>query len=366
MGHLFGNQVRPVYDRYTESTSTWPGCVPLKLLRRLPIAIEVKTTAWRFATVVLLLLLGIGSLSFGAESGMSASAATNPPFRLAFTTNMFTEVNEQDVRAALRVWIKTLVQERGISVDPNPQIYATSEDAAAAARRNQIDGIALTTPEYYHLTKEVKFDRFAVGIRHGQAGDEYVLLVREDSGLQEIEQLQGCSLNVLQNPRTSLSMTWLDTLLLQRRLKPAMDTCSHVNFFTKASRTCLPVFFRQADACLLTRDNFDTMGELNPQLGKQLRILASSPRLVADVFAFRTDYKSAFRDKILKELQHMSETASGRQILLLTQDERIEERPISCLQSALELLAAYQRLSERGLTARNAAGPLSGPDQDRK
>jgi hypothetical protein len=40
----------------------------------------------------------------------------------------------------------------------------------------------------------------------------------------------------------------------------------------------------------------------------------------------------------------MSETPVGRQILMLTQAERIEHHPVSCLDSALALLATHRRL----------------------
>ena len=287
--------------------------------------------------------LTAGWLLLGANLP-AEEASTARPFRLAFTSSMFTEVNENDARAAMKVWIMTVAQEKGIPVEPDPHVYATVEELLQADRANQIDGFGLIAPEYAYLSQTMKFDRFAAGVHGGGIADEYVLLVRQDSGLEWIEQLQGRSLNVLENPRMSLALIWLDTVLLQARLKRATDFFGRVTSFNKASRVALPVFFRQTDACLLTRKSFKVMGELNPQLHKQLRVLATSPELISSGFAFRADFVSPYRAQMLAEMTRLSETPVGRQILTLTQADRIENHPISCLDSALELLATHARL----------------------
>jgi ABC-type phosphate/phosphonate transport system substrate-binding protein len=231
-----------------------------------------------------------------------------------------------------------------------------------------VDGFGLIVPEYAHLRRKMEFDRFAVGIHGGGPTDEYVVLVRQDSGLERLELLQGRSLNVLQNPRMSLALIWLDTLLLQARLKPAADFFGRVTSFNKATRVALSVFFRQADACLMTRKSFAVMGELNPQLNKQLRILAVSPEVVASGFASRRDFVSPFRAQLLAEMARLSETAVGRQILVLTQADRIEDHPVSSLDSALELLATHERLCRvtnqvQTIAASRQAGEAAGKDK---
>ncbi len=285
------------------------------------------------------------SLPLIAADAVDASL-TNRPFRLGFTSSMFTEVNESDARAAMKVWIMTVAQERHIPVDPEPRLLRTVEEAAAAIRSDLVDGVGVVTPEYERLCQETKFDRFAVGSRGGSITDEYVLVVRPDSGRERLDQLQGCSLNVLQNPRMSLALVWLDTILLEGRAKRSIEFFGRVTTANKASRVALPVFFRQADACLMNRRSYELMGELNPQLHQQLRILAASPPFVASFFAFRADYVSPHRSQMLEEMARLDQSPAGQQILALTQADRIEDRPGSCLDNALALLAKHHRLTD--------------------
>jgi len=297
----------------------------------------------RAAVLMVWLCFCCGSVNLGAANVPSV-AATNRPFRLAISSNMFTDVNENDARAAMKVWIMTVARERGIPVDPDPHICQTVEELVQFSRSNEVDGYGLITTEYARLSKEMEFDRVAAASNGGSCKEDYVLLVRQDSGLERIEQLQGRSLNVLQNPRMSLALIWLDTILLQERQEHAARFFKRITPFNKASRVALPVFFRQADACLLTRRSFKVMGELNPQVGQQMRIVASSPEIVPSIFVFRKDFVSPFRAQILAEMARMSETPAGQQILVLTQSERIEEHPVSCLDSTLALLATHAKL----------------------
>jgi phosphonate transport system substrate-binding protein len=127
----------------------------------------------------------------------------------------------------------------------------------------------------------------------------------------------------------SLAICWFDTLLLQKESAPAIEHVSRVTYFNKPSRAVLPVFFQQADACIVTRRHFETMSELNPQIGQQLWVLASSPGLVPSMFTFLADSASPFKDWMLLEMKRLSDSPAGQQLLTLLQADSIEECPIS-------------------------------------
>ena len=80
------------------------------------------------------------------------------------------------------------------------------------------------------------------------------------------------------------------------------------------------------------------MVEMNPQLGNQLETVAVSPSVVPFVFCFRADYTSPIRKQILDAIANWHTTPAGRQILTIFQCDALEERPLSCLDSTLELL----------------------------
>ena len=267
-----------------------------------------------------------------------------PVFHIGFSAATFGEVNENDAIAAVRIWAQELAQERGIPADPQPKILRGVAEITAALTNRTVDCLNLTADEYFALRNLMAMQDCVVAVKGHSITEEYVLLVNRGSGIGRLSDLRGRKLGLLHSSRASLAPVWSETILAREGLGSAADFYSQIVSAPKISQVVLPVFFRQLDACVVTRSGFETMVELNPQVGRQLQVIASSPPIVPVLFCFRADYSSPIRAKVLEELAHWHETPAGRQILTLFQSETLEEQPFSCLDSGMELLAEHQRL----------------------
>ena len=264
-------------------------------------------------------------------------------FRFGFSSSTFLDVNENDAKAAVKVWARMLFKERGLPVEPDPTILNGPTAIAQALRAKQVDAIAIPVDEYSKLLEELDPRLFIAGLNEGQITEEYVLLVHQDSAIQRVEDLRGRSVGCWQNSRMSLGLVWLDTVLVQGGFPRAREFC-RVKQINKLSQAVLPVFFRQADACVVTRRGFKNMGELNPQVGQRLKVLATSPALVPSGFCFRRGYDDPLRETIVAELGKIKSSPDGTQVLTLFQSGSLEAHPVACLDSALALLATHARL----------------------
>ena len=169
-------------------------------------------------------------------------------------------------------------------------------------------------------------------------------LCRRDSPIKGIGDLRGRSLICIDHPRACLAPLWLDTLLAQQGLLPADRFFGKVTRTQKVSQSVLSVFFRQADVSLTTRNGFQTAAELNPQVGQQLRVLATSPEMVNQLFCYRPDYPASLRKQTTLAATTMHLTPNGDQMQTVFKVDRLEEQPLTCLDSARELLAARAKL----------------------
>ena len=298
----------------------------------------VLMTRWRFFGCVSIILMMLWCVPFGVIG------QTPTIIRIGFSSMVMGDVNENDAMAALKIWAQSFARERGIVAESYPRIFRNVTEIDGALTDKAVDCICLSTMEYVELGTKLAGDTVVVGSTSGSIMESYVLLVHSDSGIQSLENLRGHAIGMVHNARTCLAPVWLDTLLAREALGSAADFFEKILPGSKTAKAVLPVFFRQVDACLVTRNGFEIMRELNPQMGQYLKVLAQSPPLVPVVFCFRSDYASPVRKQIMAELSRWHLNPAGRQILMLFQSDSLEKYPVSCLDTTLELLAEHRRL----------------------
>jgi hypothetical protein len=120
--------------------------------------------------------------------------------------------------------------------------------------------------------------------------------------------------------------------------------------FSKPSAACLPVFFGRTAACVIDAGNLAIMRELNPQLGKQLQPLATSPPLVEVLVALHVQHQK-LRFDVLRALLEFDRDPEGRQVLTLLKSSRMTPLALSDLDSVRDLLARYHKLVPAAATA---------------
>jgi phosphonate transport system substrate-binding protein len=291
--------------------------------------------------MALLLLAGPLSRARGAED----TAANNlTPIRFAFSAKMFTDVNENDAKASVKAWASALARERHVPMSTEPVVLSGLASLRQALQDSSIDGGAVTSEEFLSLDPRLQGTNLFVTIIGGRFTEDYLLLVRSDSGFADLRSLRGRKLALFDNPRASLAPLWLDVILSEQKLGNAAGHFGQIVEASKLARVVLPVFFRQQDACLVTRRGFEMMCELNPQVRTQLRVLASSPEFVPAVGFIRPGYDSPLRDMLLAALRGLEKSAAGAQVLTLFQSDELREAPISLLNSARDLVEAHRRL----------------------
>jgi phosphonate transport system substrate-binding protein len=304
---------------------------------------ERSTLGVKHWILVFLLLVSDGhGLLRAAE--FIVGAKTNAVLRLGFSSSVFANVNENDAKAAMKLWTQAILQEHGIAIPADPQVLNGGEAIVRAVRDGLVDAVTITAEEYWALGAPLISTNAILGVSDGLVTEEYVLLVRKDSGFGRIDDLRGRRQAFCRSGRGSLGPVWFETLMLQSGLGEIHEFCGRVAPEAKLSQAVLQVFFHQADACVVTRRGFQTMAELNPQVGEQLKILASSLPMVPVVFVFRASYSDPAKDRIIAEIENVHSTLAGQQVFTLFQCDGLVVRPVSALDSAMDLLATHARL----------------------
>ncbi len=289
------------------------------------------------------------ALMFGLWPGLSralAAAEGGAPIRLAISESLVSDVNINDARAAMVIWLNKMMEDTHISIEMNPRVFDPPEEILRRARANQFDTVALNVVEYRQIAEFL--DPSQIVAENGSAGPEqYLLLAKRGSGIQRLADLHGRRLCVLKATKMCLASAWLSSILDEARLAQSEQFFGSTVTDTKASRVVLPVFFGQADACLTSKQSFDTMCELNPQVGKDLAVIASSQPLYVTFYTFHKNYHGVSREKLERVYSDLPSTPAGRQLATLFQFDSLVVRDIGCLSPSLAVLDKADRIRGR-------------------
>jgi phosphonate transport system substrate-binding protein len=269
----------------------------------------------------------------GAIFGVSSpghAEPSSPPATLnaGYPRAAFTHVDIKDAQAALEMWTRQLSKDSESPLKTKARIYPDENAIVRAINNKELDLVILSSPLYLKIKDQVPLDPVFVPAYDNLVGDEYLLLVHRDSGINSLKQLRGR--RILIHPRfTPLSseILWLNSLL-SKQCNSYKRLFRSVKSVEKASQAILPVFFKKMDACLVMRRLFETVAELNPQIGKDLVAVAQSPPILRGIIAFRKDYSDKLKRKVSKTLDDMHTHPQGKQILtLLKYDKLVKFKP---------------------------------------
>jgi phosphonate transport system substrate-binding protein len=312
---------------------------------------------------VALLLVGSTAPKLSAED--PSPALDRPVVRFAFSRNMFRDINENDARAAMKVYATTIGEANQIDVRSGPTYLDGTNAIAVALRLRQFDIISLTAEEFLSLEDQGLDGPFLLSMANQSVTEEYVLLTRADSPLGTVADLPGHSLIISRDLRTLLAPLWLEVLCREHGLGPASQVFSQITSATKPSQAVLPVFFGKVDACVTTRSGWEVMGELNPQVKKQLRIVAMSGPLVPGMSCFRRDLPATFKDRVLEAARGSRDKPSFKQLMALFKCDEVIRQPVSVLDDTRKLVARYHQLCD-GTNAGKAALGANPPSDATK
>jgi len=311
-----------------------------------------------------LVLLAVASFA-GALTAQEAEPVVSR-LRLGFSTVMFIGVNENDARVSVKAFATIIAHEHDIPADPDPVLLPGTDSATELIVRYRLGAVSMTTAEFWLLRRKLGFDRFLVSSDRNDPTETYLVVAREDGPVKTLANLRDRRLVELASPRMSLAAPWLDVALAKADLPPAAQLLRSIDENPKPTKVVLPVFFNQADACLITRRAFDTMAELNPQVGRQMRVVASSPAYIPAVMGFRDNLSPELKQHSIQAFNALNSVVYGRQTLAIFHTENVVEQPAAGFDGAFALLEEHARLCPAASAALVAGLRSPRPEQPKK
>jgi len=238
-------------------------------------------------------------------------------FRTGFMECTFQSYDIRDARAILEMNAKEAARLMDLNVPTKVNFFSDTEAMIMAIRKGELELFTLPAIEYLNVRdKKVAIPIFVNGDNNGN-GIQYLLITRKDSGIRSFSDLKGKSLMLPPICYFKPGHLWLDVLLLKEKKEDLESFFSAVQLLPRSSNATLGVFFRKADAALVTRQAFEINLQLNPQLEQNLTILAQSPFLLNEVICLAFDSTEYFRNRITNALLKYNESKAGQQLFTI-------------------------------------------------
>ena len=313
--------------------------------------------------VVVFALAAAAFTTARAEAEGGKPALRDVPLVVGLARSSFTGLNENDAVAAYRSFITAMGRKRGYEIHSVVRIFDSNQEFEQALRNGELHFLVASTWQYLDMHIGDYADPAFVPVISGSTQHRLLLLTRRDSGVHTPADLAGKPLLVLWNGNSHLAEPWLDSLCLDAGLGLARRAFGGLRPVVKPSAAVLPVFFGRAPACVVDETAFAVIGELNPQIERELAVVASSaPMLDAIACISRCGWRSTEeRENFRISLLEAHHDPAGRQILTLFKVDGLRGFEPPLLDSVAALHARLEQVRDTSVAASPAARPLSSP-----
>ena len=259
------------------------------------------------------------SLLFAQDS----DAGTKKVYRFIYSKELFFNTKTEDAIALTKIFTEKVKKQNGIDDEAEIVICKNDEELIDATKTN-FDFVLSTTVALVRLLKKGNVKPVLVNQTQGSYGFVYYLVTRKDKNINYLSDLKNRKLNILARSDGQTPSLWLEKILRENKLPVKNKFFEEITFDYKPTNILLPVFFNKVDAAVITKESFDVMCELNPNIKKDLNIMATSKTLLFGVLSFDTKSKNKEREKFIYDiLTTMHNDADGRQFLSLFSLDKI-------------------------------------------
>jgi ABC-type phosphate/phosphonate transport system substrate-binding protein len=299
-------------------------------------------------------LIIIFSIIFLTTSNIYSQSKANTDklevYGIAFLKTMFLNVDYNDAKASIKVYVDNLQDQLITGFLMKPIMFEDSDDLIKNYAKENLAVITLSSIDF--LANKTKLSLNPVLVSSGKVDplETYLILIKNDDNIKDIADLVGKKIGMLPKGNDPIPQMWLNVLLGNSKIVAKDKLFSSVTIDKTESQLILSLFFGQINSCLVSKTAFETMVEINPQIGNRLKVLKSSPRYLKAVSSFTNKFrKSKFSDGLLKHLTSLDAYPSGKQLFTLTKTAKIILYKEEYLDNVKVLISDYNKLPKRWL-----------------
>ncbi len=286
----------------------------------------------------------IAALSLSATTQSENRAGEKSPTKIimGYSILVFFDTNPMDANAAIVIWADVLIklfrEKYNLDTELFASVFNSIEEIEDALLKKKVDMLVLTSSEYFLLKDKYKLEPALAGIIDENFYSQYIMLTHNDLKINSVSDLSKKSLTHSKEKLNPLLIRWLNKLLAENNQPQRELFFSKINIEEKDANAIYSLFFKRTDCAIVQKNVFETVCELNPQIKKSLKILASSPPIVLSLATYRKDSDTTSVKLFYDVAKNINSIKEGTNILKLFKTKRLVEINDKDLESTKKLL----------------------------
>lgn len=278
-----------------------------------------------------------------------ADAGKKEVYGIVFMKSMFLNVNLNDALAAINIYINELQKNQPITYEFRSVIYEDTDDLIRSFDKDKLALVNLSSVDFlkYRKTLPMTPVMAAMTDKNSPLG-KYLLIVKNNGPVNSARDLSQKKIALLPRTYTPIPHMWLDVMLYKNGIAKKKDYPLLVSDGQTESKVVMSLFFGQYDACVVSERAYQLMCELNPQVGRQLKILQTSPGYLMAVSCYTNTFMKKQDWKFLYErIFDIVSYPAGKQLFTLLKADRIVPFKEEYLITIKQLVEEYDLLARK-------------------
>lgn len=172
----------------------------------------------------------------------------------------------------------------------------------------------------------------------------YVLIVRNDSGIDSLEKLEGKI--YAKYKAEEVGGLYVSTELAKKNLKPITKFFEKTQIYDSQEEAFYSVYFKKSATTLISDDTFKMMMELNPAIKDQIKVICTSEKYIIGGLFVNKNISSNLEKGLLETSINLHKTVSGKQTLKLVRMKKLQKMVDTDFDGIRALLKEFKELTK--------------------
>lgn len=306
---------------------------------------DTKNSRRLMILVQLILLIVLTTPQIQAENRENEQSFIKE-IRLATVQDIYSSINHHDARTALELIMQKTIAKKSYAYKVqmhfiDPAMNNIVEDLQGGGYHF----ITLSGLDYFAYRDTLNLNPILIPTKTDQPTENLVLLARKDQTLSTMAEKPERTLLIETGRSGDLSKLWLDTRIPVEGFPQSDFFFTEIRRVKKPNRAVIPVFFNQADACVVTQNAFDILNDLNPQIGRRLKVLFRSKGLVRMMVCATQKPNPKDIEAFVKESVNIEHNPDTQQAMTIIQMKRFLQVNPGDLEATQKLILSHRQIT---------------------